>query len=145
MNQFINRVMAGLLVMMSVLSGYFFSDLMTENKKVEFVDDSSLRYDRLECQMTEQECQVDGYHLTLMKGHFTPLEKTTFQLNYQHHALESEVLVSSDDHLFGTIKSQPMSGTPGAKQVMLPYCGNSDMSIILVDTQRGHALVVSGY
>ncbi|MGY2575872.1 hypothetical protein [Vibrio sp. C8] len=71
------------------------------------------------------------------------MEQTTFQLTKDDNAIQSEVLITSDDEIFGTIISQRMANDPKLHKVLIPYCGNPVMQIIIIDSSTQKGLVIN--
>jgi hypothetical protein len=71
------------------------------------------------------------------------MEQTTFQLTKDDNDIQSEVLITSDDEIFGTIISQRMENDPNLHKVLIPYCGNPVMQIIIIDSSTQKGLVIN--
>ena len=71
------------------------------------------------------------------------MEQTTFQLTKDDKEIQSEVLITSDDEIFGTIISQRIENDPNLHKVLIPYCGNPVMRIIIIDSNPQKALVIN--
>lgn len=95
------------------------------------------------CPVNDGRCQVDGYHVTIKSGQFSPLERTEFELTYEDEAPRADVLVTSDDQQFGTLIGQPTLDTSHSYSVLIPYCTNSGMQIIIIDPSRSVGLLLS--
>jgi len=82
-----------------------------------------------DCELFENRCFAKSTSITLINGQFTPLQETEFDLNSSGKSENGNLYVSSDDQRFGTIKAEIVD--EGRFRVMIPYCSNKSMRIIL--------------
>ncbi len=122
--------------------GYSLPNLLQFDKKMEFVS-SSENYQTLECQLINKACEQGEYHIELIAGKFASAQKTIFKINRNGKPIESEVLVTSDDNLFGTIVSQIPFEDKQIRQILIPYCGNPVMQVIVIDKENKKGLVIN--
>lgn len=122
--------------------GYLIPGLLQFENKMQFTQTQD-NYERLDCTLINNQCLVQGYKLELVKGTFSTMEQTTFQLTKDDNHIQSEVLITSDDEIFGTIISQRMANDPKLHKVLIPYCGNPVMQIIIIDSSTQKGLVIN--
>ncbi len=122
--------------------GYLIPSLLQFENKMQFTQTQD-NYERLDCTLINNQCLVQGYKLELVKGTFSTMEQTTFQLTKDDNDIQSEVLITSDDEIFGTIISQRMENDPNLHKVLIPYCGNPVMQIIIIDSSTQKGLVIN--
>lgn len=122
--------------------GYLIPSLLQFENKMQFTQTQD-NYERLDCTLINNQCLVQGYKLELVKGTFSTMEQTTFQLTKDDNDIQSEVLITSDDEIFGTIISQRMENAPNLHKVLIPYCGNPVMQIIIIDSSTQKGLVIN--
>ena len=122
--------------------GYLIPSLLQFENKMQFTQTQD-NYERLDCKLINNQCLVQGYKLELVKGTFSTMEQTTFQLTKDDNDIQSEVLITSDDEIFGTIISQRMENDPNLHKVLIPYCGNPLMQIIIIDSSTQKGLVIN--
>ena len=122
--------------------GYLIPSLLQFENKMQFTQTQD-NYERLDCTLINNQCLVQGYKLELVKGTFSTMEQTTFQLTKDDNDIQSEVLITSDDEIFGTIISQRMANAPKLHKVLIPYCGNPVMQIIIIDSSTQKGLVIN--
>lgn len=122
--------------------GYLIPSLLQFENKMQFTQTQD-NYERLDCTLINNQCLVQGYKLELVKGTFSTMEQTTFQLTKDDNHIQSEVLITSDDEIFGTIISQRMENDPNLHKVLIPYCGNPVMQIIIIDSSTQKGLVIN--
>lgn len=122
--------------------GYLIPSLLQFENKMQFTQTQD-NYERLDCKLINNQCLVQGYKLELVKGTFSTMEQTTFQLTKDDNDIQSEVLITSDDEIFGTIISQRMANDPKLHKVLIPYCGNPVMQIIIIDSSTQKGLVIN--
>lgn len=122
--------------------GYLIPGLLQFENKMQFTQTQD-NYERLDCKLINNQCLVQGYKLELVKGTFSTMEQTTFQLTKDDNDIQSEVLITSDDEIFGTIISQRMANDPKLHKVLIPYCGNPVMQIIIIDSSTQKGLVIN--
>lgn len=122
--------------------GYLIPSLLQFENKMQFTQTQD-NYERLDCTLINNQCLVQGYKLELVKGTFSTMEQTTFQLTKDDNYIQSEVLITSDDEIFGTIISQRMENDPNLHKVLIPYCGNPVMQIIIIDSSTQKGLVIN--
>ncbi len=132
------------LVLVSVIFavGYSLPNLLQFDKKMQFVTVTD-QYQKVKCQLISQQCVTDEYRIELIEGNFTNAQKTVFNISRNDQPVMSEVLVTSDDNLFGTIVSQVSSNNPQNKQVLIPYCGNPIMRVIVIDKEKNKGLIIT--
>lgn len=122
--------------------GYLIPSLLQFENKMQFTQTQD-NYERLDCTLINNQCLVQGYKLELVKGTFSTMEQTTFQLTKDDNDIQSEVFITSDDEIFGTIISQRMENDPNLHKVLIPYCGNPVMQIIIIDSSTQKGLVIN--
>ena len=122
--------------------GYLIPSLLQFENKMQFTQTQD-NYERLDCTLINNQCLVQGYKLELVKGTFSTMEQTTFQLTKDDNDIQSEVLITSDDEIFGTIISQRIENDPNLHKVLIPYCGNPVMQIIIIDSSTQKGLVIN--
>lgn len=122
--------------------GYLIPSLLQFENKMQFTQTQE-NYERLDCTLINNQCLVQGYKLELVKGTFSTMEQTTFQLTKDDNDIQSEVFITSDDEIFGTIISQRMENDPNLHKVLIPYCGNPVMQIIIIDSSTQKGLVIN--
>ncbi len=122
--------------------GYALPSLLQFDKKMEFAS-SSENYKTLECQLINKACEQGEYRIELIKGNFASAQKTIFKINRNGQPIKSEVLVTSDDNLFGTIVSQIPLEDKRLRQILIPYCGNPVMQVIVIDQENKQGLVIN--
>lgn len=122
-------------------AGYVIPSLLNFDRKMQFTQTED-SYERVECKLVDSQCSVQGYKLELVKGSFSTMEQTTFKLTKNDHDIPSDVLITSDDKIFGTIISQRMENDPTQHKVLIPYCGNPIMQIIIIDSSTQKGLVI---
>jgi hypothetical protein len=121
--------------------GYLVPDVLGLEKKMEFADEvHNLKL--VDCVIDLRHCAAGDYSLELVDGAFSTLERTTFVLLRNGEPIKSEVLVTSDDKQFGTLKSQRHSLKLEQSQVLIPYCGNPIMNIVLIDAATRSGVTV---
>jgi hypothetical protein len=94
------------------------------------------------CEIQNNRCTVGPYSLELVAGNFDILERTTFTLLRHGRPIKGHILVTSDDNQFGTIQSQKDNALSEQSQVLIPYCGNSIMNIVLIDEEAAEGLIL---
>ncbi|WED20530.1 hypothetical protein L3Q72_07650 [Vibrio sp. JC009] len=129
------------LILLVFTAGFFAPDLLQWKKKMEFVQ-LPPDYRVIDCVLSGRKCQADDYELRLLDGNFLTLERTTFQLKHAQQVIRSDILITSDDNQFGTLLSQDIEQSDAHKDVLIPYCGNPIMHIIVVDKNRKTGLLV---
>jgi len=122
-------------------AGYIVPSLLNFDKKMQFTQTED-NYERVNCKLVDNQCSVQDYKLELVKGTFSTMEQTTFRLTKNNHGIQSDVLITSDDKIFGTIISQKMENDPTQHKVLIPYCGNPIMQIIIIDSSTQKGLVI---
>lgn len=130
------------LIVAVFLVGYSAPNLLQFDKKMEFVG-SVENYAALDCQLVNQACENEGYRIELVNGNFASAQKTVFKISRNGQPVSSEVLVTSDDNLFGTIVSQITPEDTKTRQILIPYCGNTAMQIIVIDSENQLGLVIN--
>ncbi len=78
--------------------GYLIPSLLQFENKMQFTQTQD-NYERLDCTLINNRCLVQGYKLELVKGTFSTMEQTTFQLTKDDNHIQSEVLITSDDEI----------------------------------------------
>jgi len=131
----------GVLFLVSVV-GYLLPDLLKLDKKMEFVNLTQEQYRVIECETINDHCIVDRYQLQFLVGRFGILERTSFRLLHDTHPVTTEVLITSDDNQFGTIRSQWQRRGSDIRQALIPYCGNPVMNIIVIDQARQTRILI---
>ncbi len=122
--------------------GYWLPDILNLDKKMEF-SDAALNPTLFECEIRDNRCASGGFDFELIEGNFNALERTTFTLQYQGAPVSGDVLVTSDDQLFGTLISQITSVDKSKRQVLIPFCGNPVMKIIVIEKNRNSGVVIA--
>ncbi len=122
--------------------GYWVPDILNLDKKMEFTD-AALNPTLFECEIDNNSCSSGGFDFELINGDFGALQRTTFALRYQGTPVSGEILVTSDDKLFGTLISQNTSNGKDQRQVLVPYCGNPVMKIIVIDAQTNKGVIIT--
>ncbi len=122
--------------------GYWLPDVLKLDKKMEFAD-SAVDPTLFECEILDNRCSGGGFEFALVKGNFTALERTTFTLRYQGMPVSGDILVTSDDQLIGTLLSQMTSQDKAERQVLIPYCGNPIMKIIVIDADSNQGVIIT--
>ncbi len=122
--------------------GFYIPDLFQPDNNVQ-VADSEQGNTRLDCKLINNQCMAGDYKIELLDGSFEAMAETTFRLTRGDKAIDTEVLITSDDQLFGTITSQQIEETPKQRHVLIPYCGNPLMHIIIVDSQAKKEIVIN--
>ncbi|QFT11491.1 hypothetical protein [Vibrio sp. THAF190c] len=83
-----------------------------------------------ECIWDNKVCISKNYKLTIYRGNFSPLAKTTFGLIGDGVTdLDDTLLVTSDDQRFGIIEAY--KSHDGQYSVLIPFCSNDRMRIII--------------
>ncbi|MDV7105822.1 hypothetical protein R3X26_15560 [Vibrio sp. TH_r3] len=131
----------GVLFLASVV-GYFIPDFLKLDKKMEFVNETEELYRVIECETIDDKCTVDSYQLQFLTGRFGILERTSFRLLYDDHSVATEILITSDDGQFGTIRSQREIRGSDIRQALIPYCGNPLMNIVVIDEARQTGILI---
>ncbi len=122
--------------------GYWLPDVLNLDKKMEFAD-PAINPTLYECEIRSNRCSSGGFDFELIDGSFTALERTTFTLQYQGKPVSGDILVTSDDQLIGTLISQVTANGEAERQVLIPYCGNPIMKIIVIDTQSNKGVIIT--
>ncbi|WP_295895669.1 hypothetical protein [uncultured Vibrio sp.] len=123
-----------------VIVGFAAPQLLQFERKMEFIKFGS-EFNKSQCYLEGNTCEVDSYRLELLEGNFDAIDRTTFSLFFQNKPIDSSVLVTSDDRQFGVLMSQKINAFK--RSVLIPYCDNNDMDIILVDQERNRGLVIN--
>ncbi|MCA0936460.1 hypothetical protein LCL85_13045 [Vibrio alginolyticus] len=122
--------------------GYWLPDILNLDKKMEF-SDAAVDPTLFECEIRSNRCSSGGFDFELIDGSFTALERTTFTLQYQGKPVSGDILVTSDDQLIGTLISQVTANDKDERQVLIPYCGNPIMKIIVIDAQSNKGVIIT--
>ncbi|CAH0526183.1 hypothetical protein [Vibrio hippocampi] len=131
-----------LAIVLLFLVGYSLPNLFSLDKKMEFAQELQ---DPLlfECRLINNRCENGGLALRIHKGEFSTLQRTTFTLAINNTPITTPVLISSDDGQFGTLLGQMSKESPSMVEVLLPYCGNKIMKMIVVDKSSNTGLLVT--
>ncbi|NOH99371.1 hypothetical protein [Vibrio sp. 99-70-13A1] len=84
-----------------------------------------------DCLFIQSKCSSSLFNIHLLSGSFKPLESTEFKIIGNDTV--NELLITSDDNRFGTIKAVKIHN--GNYSVLIPYCSNKNMKIILFTPQ----------
>ncbi|WP_165312294.1 hypothetical protein [Vibrio ziniensis] len=122
-------------------AGYIVPSLLQFDKKMQFTQHED-NYERVDCKLVDNQCSVQDYKLEIVKGSFSTMEQTIFKLTKNNHEVSSDILITSDDKIFGTIVSQRNEDAPTHHKVLIPYCGNPVMQIIIIDSNTQKGLVI---
>jgi hypothetical protein len=121
--------------------GYFVPDFLDLDEKMVITE--SIEHPTLSrCEIQNNRCAVGPYSLELVAGNFGILERTTFTLLRHGRPIKGHILVTSDDNQFGTIQSQKDSAYTEQSQVLIPFCGNPIMNIVLIDEEAAEGLIL---
>lgn len=121
--------------------GYFIPDILSLDKKMEFAQPAQNPV-LVDCVIRNNQCDAGDFKLEIIEGEFATLERTHFSLQQKNKPVQGDVLVTSDDNQFGTLLSQKLGKRPGDYQVLIPFCGNPIMNIILIDEQSNNGVIV---
>ena len=130
------------ILFLASIAGYLLPDFLKLDKKMEFVNLTDEKYTVVECEIINDKCSADSYQLQFLTGHFGILERTSFRLLRHNSPIIGEVLITSDDGQFGTIRSQRESRGSDIRQALIPYCGNPLMNIIVIDQARQTGILI---
>ncbi|WP_117234246.1 hypothetical protein [Vibrio maerlii] len=119
--------------------GFMLPEIFKLDKKMEFVSEVT-GIEFINCVLEDNHCDAGDYHLALIDGAFEALELTSFSLKKGGSDIDGEILVTSDDKQFGTLRSQRNSQT---FEVLIPYCSNSIMKVIVIDLDSKVGVVIN--
>ncbi|MDH5880064.1 hypothetical protein L8S15_13260 [Vibrio sp. S/42/10] len=122
--------------------GYWTSYIFNFDKKMEF-SDTPLDAQLHECRLEGDYCLSEEYELQLIDGSFAALQRTVFTLNYRGSPVTGKILVTSDDNQFGTLIGQAMVNQVDRKQVLIPFCGNPVMNIMVIDALTNSGIIIT--